>query len=167
VQFVAIVERRLMHWFVYIPAFASSGSVPEPNDVQAFATALVTAATRLFPGDVQISLQVARTTDMLLPTSPTEVEVRHIDGIWRAAQHKGWLRQRDGSWKPLICYLAHGAVWERVVHASCYREATPDQPPQSSGGLRRVGPAAPAQRGGGVAPRRAPKAALRDRSEGA
>ena len=123
-QFVAIVERRLMQWYVYIPALGSGGSVPGPNDVQAFATALVTAATSLLPGDIQISLHSARTTDMLLPTSPTEVEVRHKDGIWRAAKHKGWLRQRDGSWKPLISYPAHGAVWERVVDASCFRRAS-------------------------------------------
>ena len=122
-QFVAIVERRPMHWYVDIPALASGGAVPEPNDVQAFATALVTAATSLPPGDVQIALHAARTTDTLLPISPTEVEIRHTDGIWRAAHHKGWLRQRDGSWKPLISYPAHGAVWERVVDSSCFRMA--------------------------------------------
>lgn len=158
-QFVAIVERRLMQWYVYIPALASGGSVPEPNDVQAFTTALVTAATSLSPGDVQLSLHLARTTDTLLPTSPTEVEIRHNDGIWRAAQHKGWLRQRDGSWKPLISYPARGAVWERVVHASCFREATSEPPPFSVGVGRH---AAPAQRDGGVAPRRAPTAAYSD-----
>lgn len=123
VHFVAIVERRLMQWYVSIPALACSGPVPEPDDAQACATALVTAATSLSPGDVQISFQSARATDTLLPTSPTDVKVRHTDGVWRAAQQKGWLRQRDGSWKPLVSYPAHGTVWERVVDASCFRKA--------------------------------------------
>ena len=122
-KFVAIVERRLLQWYVQIPALASGGSVPESHDVQAFATTLVTAATSLSPEDVQISLQVARATDTLLRTSPTDVEIRHNDGIWRPAQQKGWLRQRDGSWEPLISYPAHGVVWERVVHPSRFRKA--------------------------------------------
>lgn len=123
-QFVAIVERRSTQWYVSIPALASGGSVPEPDDVQRCATALVTAATSLSPEDVQISFHSARATDTLLPTSPAAVEIRHNDGMWRAAEHKGWLRQWDGSWKPLISYAAHGAVWERVVDASCFRKAS-------------------------------------------
>jgi hypothetical protein len=151
VQFVAIVERRLMQWYVYIPALASGGSVPELDDVQAFANALVTAATSLSPGDVQISVHVARTTDTLLPTSPTDVEVRHNDGIWRTAQHKGWLRQRDGSWEPLISYPAHGVVWERVVHASCFRKAGLEGVLPFPRSTPVAGPSAPTVRDNGAA----------------
>src|SRR5688572_11706315 len=56
VEFVAIVERSLTDWHVDIPALAIGGPVPEPYDVQAFAVALVAAATGLPAAGVEVSL---------------------------------------------------------------------------------------------------------------
>lgn len=125
-QFVAIVERHLLQWSVYLPDLAVGGPVPEPNDVHASATALVTAATGVPPQDVQIAVHLAVVGDTVLSAPPTDVEVRHTDGSWREAEHIGWIRRRDGSWRPLVRYAADGARWERAVHASCLRQLDPD-----------------------------------------
>lgn len=127
-EFVAIVERRLLEWHVYLPLLATGGPVPAPNDVQSYATALVTAATGRAPADVQITVQLAVQADTVLRTSPTDVETRHQDGTWRVAQHVGWLRQRDGSWKPLVCYTADGVTWQRAVHAAHLRPRDAEVP---------------------------------------
>lgn len=125
-QFVAIVERHLLQWSVYLPDLAVGGPVPEPNDVHASAVALVTAATGVPPRDVQVAVHLAVVGDTVLPAPPTDVEVRHTDGSWRGAEHVGWIRRRDGSWRPLVRYAADGATWERAVHASCLRRPEPD-----------------------------------------
>jgi len=94
--------------------------------VHASATALVTAATGMPPRDVQIAVHLAVVGDTVLPAPPTDVEVRHTDGSWRRAEHPGWIRRQDGSWRPLVRYAADGARWERAVHASCLRQLDPD-----------------------------------------
>jgi steroid 5-alpha reductase family enzyme len=128
-HFVAIVERRPAHRYLYIPALASGGPVPEPDgDVAACAVALAVAVTGLAEADVQVSLCHAAPGTTLLPASGTEVEVRH-KGIWRAARHTGWLRQWSGSWWPLVAYPADGAMWTRAVRASCMRSPGA-RPPQ-------------------------------------
>ncbi|HYO36830.1 MAG TPA: hypothetical protein VER97_12190 [Geodermatophilus sp.] len=120
-HFMAIVEHRLPQRYVYIPVLATGGPVPEPSDdVEACPAALVAAATGLFPADVQVSLSHVAWSNTLLPVPPTEVDVRHR-GVWQVAQHTGWLRQRDGSWWPLVTYEADGAVWTRAVRATHVR----------------------------------------------
>jgi hypothetical protein len=120
-QFLAIVENRPMHRYVYIPALATGGPVPEPSDdVEAHAVARVAAATGLPAADVHVSLAHVVLGNTLLPAPPTEVDVRH-QGTWRVAQHTGWLRQWDGAWWPLVAYEADGAMWTRAVRASCVR----------------------------------------------
>ena len=125
-QFAAIVERHLLHWYVYLPALDVGGPVPAPDDVHASAVALVTAAEDVPPQDVQIAVHVAVAADTVLQAPPTDVEVRHTDGAWRTARHVGWVRRRDGSWKSLVRYLADGAAWERAVPASCVRRLDSD-----------------------------------------
>ncbi len=127
-EFVAIVERSLTDWHVDIPALAIGGPVPEPYDVQAFAVALVAAATGLPAAGVEVSLYSTVRGHDLLPTRPTEVEGRHNDGFWRTAEHTGWLRQRDGSWRALVSYAADGAVWRRAVHVSSFRQPDVEVP---------------------------------------
>jgi hypothetical protein len=126
VEFVAIVERRLLNWHVCIPVLVSGASVPDLDDVESCATAVVTAATGLVPDDVQISVHRAVQSDTVVRISPMDVEIRHSDGTWRVAQHIGVVRPRDGSWKPLVRYVADGATWERAVHVSRFRRPTPD-----------------------------------------
>ena len=121
-QFVAILEKRPMHWYVYIPALSCGSPCPERSDAEAAATALIIAATRVPAEDVHISLRLAGPADTLLLSSRTEVEARHNDGTWHTAQHLGWLRLWDGSWRPLVSYAAEGVMWERAVHASCFRQ---------------------------------------------
>jgi hypothetical protein len=128
VQFVAIVEQRLMHRHVYIPALGVGGPVPELDDVHASAVALAAAATGLPAADLEVSLCTAVPRDTVLPASPSDVEVRHRDGIWHTAQHTGWLRQWGGSWWPLVSYAAEGAMWTRAVRASCVRQFDADVP---------------------------------------
>ena len=125
-QFVVIVERHLLQWSVYLPDLSVGSPVPEPNDVHASAAALVTAATGVPAQDVHIAVHLAVFGDTVLPAPPTDVEVRHTDGSWRGAEHVGWIRRRDGSWRPLVRYAADGARWERAVHASCLRRLDPD-----------------------------------------
>jgi hypothetical protein len=120
-QFLAIVENRPMHRYVYIPALATGGPVPGVNDdVEACAVALVASAIGLPEDTVQVSLSHVALGNTLLPTPPTEVDVQHR-GAWRVAQHTGWLRQWDGAWWPLVAYEADGAMWTRPVRASCVR----------------------------------------------
>ena len=120
-QFVAIVENRPMHRYVYIPVLATGGPVTDlGDDVEAYAVALVATATGLPAADVQVSLSHVAPGNTLLPAPPTEVDVRH-EGAWRVAQHTGWLRQWNGSWWPLVAYEADGAMWTRTVRASCVR----------------------------------------------
>jgi len=122
VHVVAILEKRVLHWYVYLPTLGCGSAVPEPGGAQATAVTLVSAVTGLPEADVLVSLRHTHVADTLLPTPPSDVEVRHSDGTWRAARHVGWLRPRDGSWKPLVAYTADGAQWERAVHASHFRE---------------------------------------------
>jgi hypothetical protein len=55
--------------------------------------------------------------DMLLPAAPVEVSILHDDGACYPGRHVGWLRQRDRSWRALVCYLVAGVQWERAVPA--------------------------------------------------
>jgi hypothetical protein len=126
VHFVAIVERRLLDWYIYIPVLGSGGSATELTAVQTCATALATAATGLAPADLQISVHRVLQADTLLPVAPMDVQIQHTDGTWRAAQHIGWVRPRDGGWNPLVCYVADGTTWERAVHPSRFRQPAPD-----------------------------------------
>lgn len=81
VQFAAIVERRLVHRYVYLPTLGSGGIVPGPDDVQRYATGLVTEATGRAAADVQISVRPAVQADTSLRVPPTEVETRHAAGV--------------------------------------------------------------------------------------
>lgn len=149
-QVVAILEKRPMHWYVYIPAVGCGSPLPERIDAEAAATALIVAATGVPAADVHISLQLAGQADTLLPSPRTDVEVRHKEGTWRSAQHLGWLRLWDGSWRPLVSYAAEGVMWERAVHPSCFRQldrGTPalPVPRHSASGTGGATPQLPAQ----------------------
>ena len=121
-QYVAIVERRLLGWYIYLPALGTEGSVPQPNDVHASAHALAAAATGLSPSEVQVSLHLSVQSNTVLPAPPMDVEVQHTDGTWRAAQQSGWVRQPDRSWRALVDYPADGATWKRAIHTSRLRQ---------------------------------------------
>ncbi len=56
--------------------------------------------------------------DMLLPAAPVEVSILHDDGAWYPGRQVGWLRQRDRSWRALVCYLVAGVQWERALPAT-------------------------------------------------
>lgn len=127
-EFAAIVEQRTTHWYVHIPALSTGGALPHRDNARACAIALVAAATGVPPGDPQVSLHNAAPGQTLLPTSPTDVDVRHDDGVWRTAQHTGWLRQWHGSWRPLVSYAADGVTWTRAVHISRFRPPEIDTP---------------------------------------
>lgn len=124
-EFDAILEKRLMHWYVYVPSLADGCPVPERTGAEAAAAALITAATGLHLTDLHVSLHVADGNNTIVQNSPTDVDIRHHDGNWCSAEHLGWLRTWDGAWKALVSYSAEGALWERAVHASCFRQ--PDQ----------------------------------------
>jgi hypothetical protein len=120
-QFTAIVERRLLQWYLYLPTLGTEGPVSDPNDVQASADALAAAATGLSPADVQVSLHLSVQSNTVLPAPPTDAEVQHTDGSWRAAQQTGWVRLSDTSWRVLVGYVAEGATWKHAIHTSRLR----------------------------------------------
>lgn len=120
-HFAAILEQRPPHWYIHVPSFDVSGRTREPHQPEATAVALVAAATGLTATEIQVSVHYATQGDTLVATAPSEVEVRHSDGVWRTASHTGWLRQRDGSWQALVEYVARGSLWTRAARPTCVR----------------------------------------------
>lgn len=125
-HFAAIVERRLPHWYVHIPALGIGAPIPEPSDVQASAVALAAATTGVSTADLQVRLHLAGPGETVVPTSVTDVEVRHNDGTWFAAEQTGWVRQWNDSWWALVFYPADGAMWTRAVRPSSIRDCSVD-----------------------------------------
>jgi hypothetical protein len=97
---------------------------------------------------VQVHLYSAGPGETVVWTSVAEVEVRH-NGVWCAAEHTGWLRQWNGSWWPLVCYTADGAMWTRAVRPSCVRQLDADLPAVPAPRVRGE-PTRLARLGGGV-----------------
>jgi len=123
VDFIALLDMRPMHWYVYVPALASGVSLTNRDDAEAAAAALVTTATGLPPADVHITLHVAHQAGTVVKDPHTEIDVRHRDGAWYTAEQQGWLRTWDGSWKALVSYSAEGALWERAIPSSRLRHS--------------------------------------------
>lgn len=124
-DFIALLDMRPMHWYVYVPALAAGAPLANRDDAEATAAALVATATGLPPADVHITLHVAHRAATVVQDPHTEIDVRHRDGAWYTAEQLGWLRTWDGGWKALVSYSAEGAVWERAIPPSRFRH--PDQ----------------------------------------
>ncbi len=127
-DFVAILERRPLHKFVCIPMIDTGAALPEREDPQAFATALVARTLDVPVAEVQVSLHQALVGQTLVTTPTRDVEVLHDDGSWRPAQQSGWLKQWHGAWGPLVAYTADGIAWTRAVHSSRMRRPATGAP---------------------------------------
>jgi hypothetical protein len=115
---VVIIEDRLGDWYLHVPALDLGLPVNSPADAPLSAARLVSAATGAAIDPNQVEVLRPANSEVLLPATPAEVTIRHDDGALYSGRHVGWLRQRDRSWRALVCYLVAGVQWERALPAS-------------------------------------------------
>jgi hypothetical protein len=137
-KLVVIVERRTTHRYVYIPALDTGTALADRDEPGACARVLVTAALGAPAADLQMTLHHARLGETVVSTPTVDVEVLHDDGVWRTAQHTGWLRHWHGSWGPLVTYMVDGISWTRAVHIPRMRSPLAQFPVAPQRGERRV-----------------------------
>jgi hypothetical protein len=118
VKYPVIMERRLTDWYMHLPAVDRCLPVSSPADAPRRAARFLSAETgaAVDPQHVEVLQPVAG--DVLLPATPAEVAILHDDGAWYPGRRVGWLRQRDRSWRALVCYVVAGVQWERTLPAS-------------------------------------------------
>jgi hypothetical protein len=123
-EYVAIVRRRAVDWYLSVPAIGRSAPLWRPTEATRLAVWLVRQATGREPPESAIGVLAAGPDDLMLPAGHTDVEARHVDGRWHQGQLVGWVRQSDDSWRAVVCYPVAGVVWERVLAAGHWRGAT-------------------------------------------
>ena len=120
-KYVVIMERRLSDWFMHVPALDRGVLVRSPADALDRAARLISAVTGGAIDPEQIAVQQSAPGALLLPVVPAEVEILHDDGDWYSGRHVGWLKQRDHSWRALVCYQVADVQWERTLPVSRLR----------------------------------------------
>ena len=117
-KYTVIMESRRADWYMHVPALDRSLRVNSPADAPMRAAIIHWAETGVAIDPQHVEVLQPAAGDMLLPAGPLEVSILHDDGAWYPGRHVGWLRQRDRSWRALVCYLVAGVQWERVLPAS-------------------------------------------------
>jgi hypothetical protein len=125
VKYVVIMETRLGDWYMHVPAMDLGVRVNSPADAPLSAARLLSAATGAAIDPVQVVVLRPASRELLIPATPADVVIRHDDGAWYSGRHVGWLRQRDRSWRALVCYLVAGVQWERVLPATQLKASPP------------------------------------------
>ena len=116
-KYTVIMESRRAGWYMHVPALDRSLPVNSPADAPRRAAHFHWAETGVAIDPQQVEVLQPATGAMLLPAAPMDVSILHDDGACYPGRHVGWLRQRDRSWRALVCYLVAGVQWERAVPA--------------------------------------------------
>ncbi|MGY1622887.1 hypothetical protein ACI789_11880 [Geodermatophilus sp. SYSU D00965] len=122
-EYVAIVRRRAVDWYLSVPAIGRSAPLWRPTEAARLAVWLVRQATGREPSHSAIDVRTAGPDDLYLPAGHGGAEARHTDGRWYRGQLAGWVRQSDDSWRAVVCYAVAGVMWERVLAAGQWRGA--------------------------------------------
>jgi len=118
VKYTVILESRRVDWYMHVPALNRGLRANSPADAPMRAAHLHWAETGEAIDPQHVDVLQAAAGDILLPAAPLEVSILHQDGACYPGRHIGWLRQRDRSWRALVCYLVAGVQWERALPAS-------------------------------------------------
>jgi hypothetical protein len=112
------MENRRADWYMHVPALDRSLRVSSPADAPMRAAHFHWTETGVAIDPQHVEVLQPAVGDMLLPAAPMEVSILHDDGACYPGRHVGWLRQRDRSWRALVCYLVAGVQWERALPAT-------------------------------------------------
>ncbi|MGY1642566.1 hypothetical protein ACI782_15775 [Geodermatophilus sp. SYSU D00703] len=123
-EYVAIVRRRAVDWYLSVPAIGRSAPLWRPTEAARLAVWLIRQATGREPPESAIGVLTAGPDDLMLLAGSIDVEARHVDGRWHPGQLVGWVRQSDDSWRAVVCYPVAGVMWERVLGPGHWRTAT-------------------------------------------
>ncbi|MGY1706947.1 hypothetical protein ACI79C_20465 [Geodermatophilus sp. SYSU D00697] len=122
-EYVAIVRRRAVDWYLSVPAVGLGAPLWRPAEAVRLAVRLVRLRTGRDLPESAVGVLTAGPEDLYLPAGRTEVEARHTDGRWHRGQLAGWVRQSDDTWQAVVCYPVAGVLWERVLAAGRWRPA--------------------------------------------
>ena len=125
-KYVVIMEDRPHGWYMHVPAMDRHLRVTSPADAPLRLACLHWAETGVALNPEHVEVLQPANGEVLLPATPADVEILHDDGAWYSGRHVGWLRQRDRSWRALVCYLVAGVQWERTLPARRLRTVSAD-----------------------------------------
>lgn len=117
-KYTVIMESRRADWYMHVPVLDRSFRVNSPADAPMRAARFHWAETGVAIDPQHVEVLQPADGDVLLPAAPMEISILHDDGACYPGRHVGWLRQRDRSWRALVCYLVAGVQWERALPAS-------------------------------------------------